>query len=117
MKCSGESLNMESRNLLEWTCCAPTGTRTQNIMTIESMLPWCETLEQGLLLFADLTTSQFVSQCTGYKPNSVWSGLKSTHIEIRDVGSTFSVLFNSRGAVYDRLVMCCTHALAWDVSL
>ena len=28
-----------------------TGTRTQSTMTIESRLPWCETLEQGLLLF------------------------------------------------------------------
>merc|ERR1712012_681895 len=26
--------------------------------------------------FADLTTSEFVSQYTGYKPNNVWSGLK-----------------------------------------
>merc|ERR1712012_1371216 len=26
--------------------------------------------------FADLTTSEFVSQYTGYKPQNVWSGLK-----------------------------------------
>ena len=65
---------------MDMLCSDKTGTRTQNIMTIESKLPWCETLEQGLLLFADLTTSQFVSQCTGYKPSSVCSGLKSTHI-------------------------------------
>ena len=40
------------RNLLEWTCCAPkkTGTPTQSITTIESRLPWCDTLEKGLLL-------------------------------------------------------------------
>ena len=28
-----------------------TGALTQNIMTVESKLPWCETLEQGLLYF------------------------------------------------------------------
>ena len=26
--------------------------------------------------FADLTTSELVSQYVGYKPNNVWSGLK-----------------------------------------
>ena len=41
------------------------GTLTQNIMTIELKPPWCETLEQKLLLFADLTTSEFVSGYTG----------------------------------------------------
>ena len=71
---------------MDMLCSDKTGTRTQNIMTIESKLPWCETWEQGLVNeFADLTTSEFVSQYTGYKPNNVWSGLKSTHIEIRDV--------------------------------
>ena len=40
-------------SLLEWTCCAPTrGARTHNIMSTESKLPWCETREQGLLMFA-----------------------------------------------------------------
>ena len=32
-------------------CSDKTGTRTQNIMTVKSKLPWCETLEQVLLLF------------------------------------------------------------------
>ena len=51
---------------------------------IELKLAWCETFEQELLLLADLTTSEFVSRYTGYKLNNVWSGLKSTHTEIRD---------------------------------
>ena len=79
-------------------CCDTKGTLTQNIMTIELKPPWCEIFEQELLLlllllFADLTTSEFVSQYTGYKPNNVWSGLKSTHTEIRDVVGTFSFSF------------------------
>ena len=36
---------------MDMLCSDKTGTRTQNIMTIESKLPWCETLEQGLLFF------------------------------------------------------------------
>ena len=36
-------------------CSNKTGTPTQNIMTIASKLPWCETSEQGLL-FALLAT-------------------------------------------------------------
>ena len=41
---------------MDMLCSDKTGTRTQNIMTIESKLPWCETLEQLLLLFALLAT-------------------------------------------------------------
>ena len=32
--------------------------------------------------FADLTTSEFVSEYTGYKPNSVWSGRE--HLETHE---------------------------------
>ena len=78
---------------MDMLCCDTKGTRTQNIMTIELKPPWFETFEQELLLFADLTTSEFVSRHTGYKPNNVWSGLKSTHTEIRDVVGTFSFSF------------------------
>ena len=46
------------RNLLEWTCCASTrrGTLTQNIMTVESKISWCELSEQGLLSLALLVS-------------------------------------------------------------
>ena len=74
---------------MDMLCYDAKGTLTQNIMTIELKPPWCETFEQELLLFDDLTTSEFVSWYTGYKPNNVWSGLKSTHTEIRDVVGTF----------------------------
>ena len=74
-------------------CCDTKGTLTQNTMTIELKPPWCEFFEQELLLFADLTTSEFVSRYTGNKPNNVWSGLKSTHTEIRNVVGTFSFSF------------------------
>ena len=60
-------------------CCDTKGTLTQNIMTFELKAPWCETFEQELLLLADLTTSEFVSGYTGYKSNSVCSGLKHSH--------------------------------------
>ena len=33
-------------------CSDKTGSLTQNILTIESKLPWCETSEQELLSFA-----------------------------------------------------------------
>ena len=33
---------------MDMLCSNKTGTRTQSIMTIESRLPWCETLKQGL---------------------------------------------------------------------
>ena len=61
---SGEWLNMESKNL------------SYSLKVNE---------------FAALTTSESVSQYTGYNPNNVWSGLKSTHVEIHDVGGTFYV--------------------------
>ena len=35
---------------MEKLCSDKTGTPIQSIMTIESRLPWCETLEQGLML-------------------------------------------------------------------
>ena len=60
-------------------CYDTKGTLTQNIMTIELKPPWCENFEQELSLSADLTTSEFVFGYTGYKPNSVWSGLKHSH--------------------------------------
>ena len=45
---------------MDMLCSDKTCTLTQNIMTIESKLPWCETLEQGLLLlFALLATEWF----------------------------------------------------------
>ena len=40
-----------SMNLLEKTCRATRCAHTQNTVTVESKLPWCETVEQGLLLF------------------------------------------------------------------
>merc|ERR1712064_139325 len=50
--------------------------------------------------FADLTTSEFVSQYTGYKPSNVWSGLKhlGTH---GDVGEPLAdaVDWTTKGAV------------------
>ena len=75
---------------MDMLCYDTKGTLTQKITTIELQPPWCETFEQELLLFADLTTSEFVSRYTGYKPNNVWSGLKSTHT---DVVGTFSFSF------------------------
>ena len=45
---------------MDMLCSDKTGTRTQNIMTIESKLLWCETSEQGLSLqFALLATEWF----------------------------------------------------------
>jgi len=41
---------------MDMLCSDKTGTLTQNIMTIESKLPWGETSEQELLLFALLAT-------------------------------------------------------------
>ena len=41
---------------MDMLCSNKTGTLTQNIMTIESKLPWCETSEQGLLSFALLAS-------------------------------------------------------------
>jgi len=91
---------------MDTLCSDKTGTLTQNIMTIEPKLPWC-----ARVVAAALTTSESVFEYAGYKPNNVWSCLKSTYTEIRDGGSAFSVLFNSRGAAHDRLVKCCTHVL------
>ena len=64
---------------MDMSCYDTKGTPTQNIMTIELKPPWCETFERELLLFADLTTSEFVSPYTVYKPNNMWSGLKHSH--------------------------------------
>ena len=47
---------------MDMLCSDQTGTRTQNIMTIESKLPWCETSEQGLLLFALLATEWCIAR-------------------------------------------------------
>ena len=41
---------------MDMLCSNKTGSPTQNIMTIESKLPWCETSEQGLLSFALLVS-------------------------------------------------------------
>ena len=43
-------------------CSDKMGTYTQNIMTIESKLPWYETVQQGLLLF--FVSFNRVVQCT-----------------------------------------------------
>ena len=64
---------------VDMLCYDTKGTLTQNIMTIELKPPWCETFGLEVLLFADLTTSEFVSQYTGYKPNNVWSDLERSH--------------------------------------
>ena len=45
--------------------------------------------------FADLTTSEFVPRYTGYKRNNVWSGLKSTHVKIRNAEGTFILVQHS----------------------
>ena len=44
----------------------------------------CLDLSSGMKVndFADLTTSEFVSEYTGYKPNSVWSGRE--HLETHE---------------------------------
>ena len=52
---------------LEWTwiCADKTGMLTQNFMTVESKLPWCETLEQGLLLSRStvLCSARLIRDC------------------------------------------------------
>ena len=42
---------------VDMLCSDTKGTLIQNIMTVELKPPWCETFEQELLLFADLTNS------------------------------------------------------------
>jgi len=75
-------------------CSDKTGTLTQNIMTVESKLPWCETLEQGLLLF-----------CT---TEEIAYAAKSTHFAIRDAVGTFFVSFNR---VVQCTIDCAGHVL------
>ena len=41
---------------MDMLCLDKTGSLTQNIITIESKLPWCETSEQVLLSFALLAS-------------------------------------------------------------
>ena len=46
---------------MDMLCSDKSGKLTQNIMTVEWKLPWCETSEQGLLSFA-LLASEWTRQ-------------------------------------------------------
>ena len=48
--------SIEELSRMDMLCSDKSGMLTQNIMTIESKLPWCETSEQGLLSFALLAS-------------------------------------------------------------
>ena len=62
-----------------------------------------------------MTTSEFVSQYTGYEPNNVWSGVKHSRRALTLKFVMLSVrslcLVQLRGTQYTIVVMCCTHVL------
>ena len=59
---------------MDMLCSDKTGTRPQSIVTIESKLPWCETVEQVLVLFALL-----VQQSCTVHDRLYWSCVARTH--------------------------------------
>ena len=83
VKRSGESLNMESKNL------------SHSLKVNE------------FAAFDNQCTGRQAQQCVEW----LEALGKNTHIEIRGADGTFFVSFNSSGAVHDTLVMCCAHML------
>ena len=53
--------SIEELTGMEMLCSDKTGTLTQNIMTIESKLPWCETSEQQLLMKTGTLTQHIMT--------------------------------------------------------
>ena len=115
VKRSGECLNMKSRNLVHGDLMKLTPRRFDSRWLLRSV-QW-DTSQ--LWTYSRCSRPHVrVSKKSGWNhgcdpPSQVPLG-KSTHIEIRDVGSTFFCFVQRSGAVHDRLYWSCVARTYWQ---